>query len=301
MGELHIDFSIDFLAVGLEPSGLGGEHVIDGAHALLEGQIGDAQVLIGLSQIGLSGLIGLERLLIAESGLADLQGDLLLGIIQFQALDVGLDLSSLDLVAQPAPVPQGHPQGGAHAEGGSKAVLKAIIAVGIGGMHSGDSGQLGHHLAAGDLDLLVIDLSGQFQRAHVMALAIDLIQVVGGRGQSDVQLIVALIGQCHHGVDGQSAQLGQQHARQRHAIVNLGQVNVGLVEFHVNRQLVSQGSDTLVDHRLDVVVEFLHQTDITAREFLLGAQRDDLPIGSIHVIDDVLDLAVEHFLSQLLG
>ena len=134
-----------------------------------------------------------------------------------------------------------------------------------------------------------------------MALAIDLIQVVGGRGQADVQFIVTLIGQRHHGVDGQTTQLGQQHARQRHAIVHLGQVHVGLVEFHVNRQLVSQGSDTLVDHRLDVIVKFLHQTDVTAREFLLSAQRDDLPIGGIHVIDDVLDLTVEHFLSQLLG
>ena len=95
--------------------------------------------------------------------MADLQGDFLLGIIKFQALDIGLDLSSLDLVAQSTPVPQRHPQGSAHAEGGPKAVLKAVIAIGIGGMHSGNSGQLGHHLAAGDLDLLVIDLGGQFK------------------------------------------------------------------------------------------------------------------------------------------
>ena len=75
-------------------------------------------------------------------------------------------------------MPQRHRKGRAHTEGGAKLVFKAIITIGIGGVQGGDSGQLGHHLAAGDLDLLVIYLGGQFQRAHVVALVIDLIQVV---------------------------------------------------------------------------------------------------------------------------
>ena len=48
MGELHVDFGIDLLAVGLEPSGLCCKHLIDGAHAFLKGDASDAQVLIGL-------------------------------------------------------------------------------------------------------------------------------------------------------------------------------------------------------------------------------------------------------------
>ena len=63
MGELDIDFGIDFLTVGLEPGSLGAEDLVDGAHALLEGDAGDAQVLTGLGEVSLGGLKGLEGLL----------------------------------------------------------------------------------------------------------------------------------------------------------------------------------------------------------------------------------------------
>ena len=116
-----------------------------------------------MGKISLGGIPCLEGLLIAEGGLTDLQGDFLLSVIEFQALDIGLDLCCLNLVAQPSPMPKRHPEGSAHAEGGAETVFKAIIAVGIGGMEGGHSGEFGHHLAAGDLYLLVIYLGGQFQ------------------------------------------------------------------------------------------------------------------------------------------
>ena len=168
-------------------------------------------------------------------------------------------------------------------------------------MQSGHGSQFRHHLAAGHLHLLVINLGGQHQRTHVMALVIHLVQIEGRGCQRQVQVVTALVGQRHQGGDGQAAQLGQQHARQCHAVVHLGQVHVGLVEFHVHGELVGSGCDTLPHHRLDVIVEFLQQVDITAGKFLLGTQRNDLPVGGIHVVDDILDLALAHLTGQLSG
>ena len=161
--------------------------------------------------------------------------------------------------------------------------------------------QLGHHLAAGHLDLLVIDFGRQFQRAHVVALVIDLIQVVIGRCKGQPQVVTALVGKGHHGVHGQSAQLRQQHARQCHTVVHLGQIDAGLVELHVHGELVGAGGDTLADHRLDVIVQFLDQAHVALGKLLLGAQRHDLPVGGVNIINHVLDLALAHLLGELLG
>ena len=105
IGELDVDFGIDFLAIGLEPCSLCCKHLVDGTHAFPERDAGNAEVLISLCEIGLGGLEGLEGLLITKGSLTDLLGDCRLGIVQFQALDIGLDLSGLNLVAQPAPMP----------------------------------------------------------------------------------------------------------------------------------------------------------------------------------------------------
>ena len=168
-------------------------------------------------------------------------------------------------------------------------------------MQSSDSSQFRHHLAAGDLHLLVINLGGKFQRADVMTPAINIIQIEVGLGKSHIQFLTALIGKCHHGIDGQTTQLCQQHARQCHAIIHLGQIDVGLVQLYVNGELVGTGGDTFTDHRLDVIVKFLYQFDVAAGKLLLSAQRNDLPVGCINIIDDVLYLTLTHLVGELLG
>ena len=64
--------------------------------------------------------------------------------------------------------------------------------------------------------------------------------------------------------------------------------------------MVGARSDTLVNHHLDIVIQFVDQVNVAACKLLLGTQRNDLPVGGIHAVDDILDLALAHLAGELL-
>ena len=72
VAELHVDYGVDILAVGLEPCGLGGHHIGYGHHTLVESDGGATQILVGGSDVAAAHIVGFQSLVGAESRLTHL-------------------------------------------------------------------------------------------------------------------------------------------------------------------------------------------------------------------------------------
>ena len=99
-------------------------------------------------------------------------------------------------------------------------------------------------------------------------------------------------------IEGQSATLVEQHARQHETVVHLRERHFSLVHLHVYTQAVASGSHALFYHLVDIGVEFLHQLEITLGEFFLMAEGYHLPVSLIDAVDGGLPTGVLRVLGE---
>ena len=252
-----------------EPCRLCREHLIAGGHALTKGQLCHTQVLVGLGEIGLGGLIGLEGLLIFEVGLCYLELYLLFGLFHFEVLNLSIDKCGFVFVAQPAPVPERNLDNGTNGIVEAKLLLEAIIDMRIGGEHTAHSSHSGQHLAACHFSLFVKDLHAQLQGIEVVAALIDLRHVDGSGLEWNVKFSSQLIGKNHRLIEGLATELCQRHACQHQSVAHLGECHVSLIHLHIHAQQCGIGSHALLEHLLHVVVESSHQVEVALSEAFL--------------------------------
>ena len=98
-----------------------------------------------------------------------------------------------------------------------------------------------------------------------------------------------------------SPQSWASHSREYQSVVDLGLVDLCLVELHLHGQQVGASGHSGVDHGLDIVAQCVEQSHIAQGEPLLGFERHHLPVGGVDGIDDVLRLVALHLECQLLG
>ena len=113
--------------------------------------------------------------------------------------------------------------------------------------------------------------------------------------------IGVFIGERKGCVDRKPAELCERHFRQYQPIVNLCLIDLRLVELYFDCQQVGAGGHTFIYHGLYVGPQGVEQGHVAERELLLGLERDDLPVGCVDGIDDVLRFVAAHLAGQLLG
>ena len=77
------------------------------------------------------------------------------------------------------------------------------------------------------------------------------------------QVVKALVGKDDVGVQGQAANLAEQHLGERQSVLCLQQGRLRLIELHFDRQLVGLGGHTRRHHLPHVVVEVAKRLGIT--------------------------------------
>ena len=148
-------------------------------------------------------------------------------------------------------------------------ILKAIEETGIAHSVTTRQEHLGQIACTEHVRRLFRQVYGILQHLQFRTVCHGLINVEL-RGQlHDSNLISLLVLKRHGLVQGQSAELVQQHAREHQSIVDLHQCHLGLVDLHVDTQTVALRSHALFDHLMYIAAEFLNKIPITLSQFLL--------------------------------
>ena len=88
----------------------------------------------------------------------------------------------------------------------------------------------------------------------------------------------------------------EKHAREYEPVVHLHHSHLCLVHLHVDTQSVASGGHALVDHLMDIRVQFLDQVEIALCQLLLVMERHHLPVGHINMVERSLTSGIERIL-----
>jgi hypothetical protein len=110
-----------------------------------------------------------------------------------------------------------------------------------------------------------------------------------------------VFGKCDFLVHRNAAELAEQHLRQRESVFCLSNLHLSLVHFHVYLQSVCLGGYSLLNHLVNILVQFLYEVAVTDGEFLLLLQRNGEPVSLVYAVERALGLLVEIILCNLLS
>ena len=114
----------------------------------------------------------------------------------------------------------------------------------------------------------VYDVLQHFQLWTIFQI-VTLLEIL--RGFNGSNLLRLLVCQGHLFVDRQSAELTQQHLRQRQSVIDLHHCHFSLIDFHADAQTLRTGCHALAYHLLYVTVQFLYQVKESFSQLLLMA------------------------------
>ena len=243
-------------------------------------------------------LVGLIHL---ESGLVHLQFDLLAGLLQFEVGNAGGTLGGTHLIHHVAPVPKRHAHEHAHIPEAAELPLEAILQVGIAHGVATRQGHLRQIACLQDIRGLPGHIDGVLEHLQFRTVLDSGLHVEFRCQFHHGDVLRQFVGQRHLLVEGQSAELAEQHAREHQPVVHLRQRHLGLVHLHVDAQAVASRSHALVDHLVHVGIEFPNQFEVTLCELPLMMERHHLPVGLVDAIEGSLAACIHRVLRHILG
>ena len=148
---------------------------------------------------------------------------------------------------------------------------------------------------------LLTQVDGILQHLQLWAMGHSIlhIQLWGELYYSNI--IGLLVLKNHRLVQGQSAQLIEQHTRKYQAVVHLSQGHLGLVHLHVNTQSVATCSHALVNHLMYIAIKLLNEFEIALGQCLFMMERYHLPVGLINLIQRGMTTGIHRVLGHLGG
>ena len=168
--ELHVDLSVNLVALGLLPSRLGSHDIRDIHHTLLKAKIGATQILLGACQIAVGHEETFLSFLDFESALRGLEVDLLLCIGQIQTGYRGSGLGSTHLILAVHPSPNGNRKRDTDIPYAGKLTLKSVEDIGIADHVSTCEKNMGQILGKRELGILLAHVDSILQQPHLRAL-----------------------------------------------------------------------------------------------------------------------------------
>ena len=78
--------------------------------------------------------------------------------------------------------------------------------------------------------------------------------------------------------------MAEKHAGQHQAVLDLGNLHIGLVNLDIYFQAIGLGGHTLLNHLVNVVAQLLNQVAVAVGELLLLAQGHYHPVGLVYVV-----------------
>ena len=148
---------------------------------------------------------------------------------------------------------------------------------------------------------LLGDVDGVLEHLELRAIANGLFYIELWFKLYHGDVVVLLVLKRYRLVEGESAKLVEQHAREHQAIVNLGECHLGLVHLHIYTESVATGSYALFYHLVDIAIELLNQLEIALGQLLLVVERYHLPVSLIYLIKRGMTTHICRILSQLLA
>ena len=179
-------------------------------------------------------------------------------------------------------------------------LLDTVEGIRVGNQPVRCQGNLGKTVGADHLCLGVIDAGGQLQAAGFRPVGIDVIQgfVPGAFRERDH--IQVFVGQFDVAVQRQADALAQQHLRQGKAVRGLGPEHIGLIGLDLDLESVGFSHDAGLHGSVHVGFKRVEKVRIGFREAFLSGDGDNLPVGLLHVQDDLRLLQVILGLRQVL-
>ena len=89
-----------------------------------------------------------------------------------------------------------------------------------------------------------------------------------GAGDAEVECVFVLIGKGYFLIHRNTAELAEEHLRERQSVFYLGNLHLGFVHLYVYLQSVGSGGYSLFYHLVNIFVKFLYQVAVADGEFL---------------------------------
>ena len=243
----------------------------------------------------------LERLLELELALCHLQIDLLAYIAQLHHGYAGGCLGGAYLVAAFKPVPHGYLYQYAYVPYAGKLAFKPIEDIGVAHHVSAGKCHMGQSGGADEATALAAQFDGVLEHLYLWARSIGCVGCFIGLCYDRGECLHVLVGEGYLPVHGQTAELAEHHLGQRQAVLDLGELHVGLVDLDIDLESVGLGSHALSNHLLHILAELLDQVAIALGQLLLLAQRHHEPVGLVYVVEGGLPTQFEVTGSHLLA
>ncbi len=180
-------------------------------------------------------------------------------------------------------------------------MAEAVIEIGVGDQVASCQYDLRHHVRACDLRLAVVDLGSQRETAGLGAVGEDAVHAFAAAGGGLRDQVGLLVRQDDRALERQADAFAEQHLGERQPVVRLGPEHVRFVGLDLDLQGVRFRHDAGGDGFLHILLQRAEQIGVGVRQFLLGGDGDNLPVGLVHIHDHVgISLVVPGRL-QLLG
>ena len=207
-----------------------------------------------------------------EGALVYLKLYLLASLIQFESGNGASTLRGTNLICYITPVPYGHTYQNTDIPYASKLTLETIIEVGIAKGITTHQRYLWQIASLEHIGGLLVQINHILQDAQLWARLHSLLYIGLWSSGNGLQFFFLFVNQHHLLINGQSAELAEQHARECQSVVDLHQRHLSLVDLHANAQSFRTGSNTLANHLLHIAIQLLNQVEIALSELLLMAQ-----------------------------
>ena len=254
----------------------------------MEAEVSTAQVLFCLFHV-LGGhsqfFVGFANL---ELALGDLEFYLFLSLGEFQVSHGGGSFRGAYLVFALHPVPEGYVNEYADVPYATELITIAVVDIGIGGQIAASECDMGEVGSTHDLGGLVGDIDGILQQLQFRTVVDGRLYIHVGSRRGEGDILLVFVGERDLGVDGESAELTEEHLGEHQSVLCLHDIHLGLIDLHLHLEAVGIGGHTLADHLLHIAVELsYHFQEAVGQTFLLP-DADHLPVCLVDAVEGVL-------------